>query len=769
MNRAHGSSQNEANLPVNGRSEASGLTSRGGGRPRMSRALLKLLGAAALALPAPAQGLIVGASPLPPASSFGGRTQLYFDYYVVDVQAWDWSFELQLDELNTAGCDLYLRKGGLPTLTQYDAKSATPWASNESLRIDAHTNPMLSEGQWYVGVFRPVGGTYNLTIREAPEPSPHPGMGATPYTNGLLGEDGVRFRVWAPNASSVHVAGDFNGWSGSSARMASDGAGHWSLDVRGAMESQRYRYVIRNGTQTLWKNDARASELTSSVGDSVIVDHQSFDWGDVPYSTPGWNDLILYELHIGTFFDSPGGAPGSFQSAISKVPYLADLGVNAVEVMPFSEFAGDFSWGYNYSHPFSVESVYGGVAGLKAFVKECHEHGIAVIGDVLFNHWGPSDLDLWRYDGWAEGNYGGIYFYNSIQSQTAWGDTKPDFGRVEVRQYIRDNTLYWLDELRLDGLRWDSTSTIRIGAWGDNAEGWSLMQWCNDELDASQPWKICIAEDMYNAPNDWITKETGAGGAGFDSQWDAMFVHPVRAAVIAANDSDRNMWAVRDAITQQYNGQATRRVIYTESHDEVANGHSRVAEEIWPGQADSYFSKKRSTLAAAVMFTSPGIPMLFQGQELLEDGYFTDTDPVDWTKLTTFGGIQQCYKDLIRMRRNLNGNTQGLKGDHVNVFHVNDFNKVLAYHRWDQGGPGDDVVVVCNFSNQGWSPGQNYTIGLPRPGNWYVRFNSDSSNYDSSYQNWSTSTVTAVPGGWDGMPYRGTISIGPYTSVVLSQ
>src|SRR5436190_9648899 len=133
---------------------------------------------------------------------------------------------------------------------------------------------------------------------------------------------------------------------------------------------------------------------------------------------------------------------------------------------------------------------------------------------------------------------------------------------------------------------------------------------------STQPWKITIAEDLQN--NEWITKGTGAGGAGFSSQWDAAFVHPIRDAVIAQSDSDRNLYAVRDALYHRYNGDAEQRVIYTESHDEVANGHARVPEEIWPGNAGSWFSRKRSTLGAALVFTAPGIPMIFQGQEFLE-------------------------------------------------------------------------------------------------------------------------------------------------------
>ncbi len=698
------------------------------------------------------------------------RTGLFFDYYQVQVGDWDWQLNIDLIETGTKTADLYLKRGSIPTLTDYDARSVTAWTANESISITTSSLPKIASDTWFIGVFHPMGGAYDISITTDPVSSPSPGMGSNLYTGGMLGENGTTFRVWAPNASEAYVAGSFNGWSTSSAQMASDGAGHWSLDVRNVGAGMQYKFVFKNGGQTIWKNDPHARQLTQSNGNSLVVDPAAFDWGQVPYTSPNWDELVIYQLHIGTFFDTPGGLPGSFQSAISKVPYLADLGVTVVQMLPISEFAGDYSWGYNPAHPYSVESIYGGVDGLKAFVKACHDNGLAVFTDVVYNHWGPSDLDLWRFDGWSQGNWGGIYFYNSQNAQTPWGDTRPDYGRVEVRQYIRDNVLFWLGEYRLDGLRWDSTSNIRMGPLGNIPDGWSLLQWSNDDIDATQPWKFNIAEDMYGAPNEWITRDTSSGGAGFDSQWDATFVHPVRAAVTTPDDNSRDMWALKNAISQMYNGQATRRVIYTESHDEVANGNARVPEEIWPGNADSWYSKKRSTLAATLVMTSPGVPMIFEGQEFLEDGWFSDTDPVDWAKLTQFAGIQQLYKDLIRMRRNLDGNTRGLMGNNVNVFHVNNANppsgKVIAYHRWDQGGPGDDVVVVCNFANLDRA---SYTIGLPSAGTWRVRFNSDSSVYDPSYANFATSDVVAVPVGQDGLPFSATISIGAYSSVVLSQ
>jgi 1,4-alpha-glucan branching enzyme len=485
------------------------------------------------------------------------------------------------------------------------------------------------------------------------------------------------------------------------------------------------------------------------------------------YTTPNWNEMVVYELHIGTFNDAAGGIPGTFDTAIQRLDQLQALGVNAVEVMPLAEFAGDFSWGYNPAAPYAPESIYGGLLGYKRFVNECHARGIAVIQDIVFNHFGPSDLDMWQFDGWSQNGYGGVYFYNDYRAVTPWGNTRPDYGRGEIRNYLRDNAIQWLSECRADGLRWDSTVNIRTvnnGGGGDLPDGYSLMQYINNEIDSSQGYKISIAEDLQSA--SYMTQPTGSGGAGFDSQWDAQFFHPIRDNIITSADSSRDMNAVKTAITANYNGSATQRVIYTESHDEVANGHARVPEEIYPGNAGSWYSRKRSTLGAAVVMTAPGIPMIFEGQEVLEDGYFQDTDPVDWSKLTTYSGIQTMYRDMIRLRRNWFDTTRGLRGNNVNVFHVNNTNKVIAYHRWQNGGAKDDCVIVCNFANTSYT---SYNLGFPRGGTWKVRFNSDWNGYSADFANTNAYDTTANSGAKDGLNFNGNIGIGPYTVIILSQ
>lgn len=595
---------------------------------------------------------------------------------------------------------------------------------------------------------------------------------------------GVTFRVWAPFAPEVHVAGSFNQWSASANSLASEGNGYWSADVRGAGVGDEYRYVLDDGDH--WRIDPRALDVTNSVGNGVVT-NSTYVWKSNNFQMPPWNEMVIYEMHVASFPDDPTSPGEMFRAAARDLKYLQDLGINAIEIMPAKEFPGDDSWGYNPAHLFAVESNFGGPDALKEFVDAAHGYGIAVILDVVYNHLGPSDLDhsVWQFDGWSDRwdgeDTGGIYFYNDWRAYTEWGKkNRPDFGRPEVRQLIRDNALMWLHEYRVDGLRFDMTCWIRnvyasdgfppddptnLGGWG-----WNLLRWINDEVDASQPWKITIAEDMRQ--NEAVTRSTSRGGAGFDGQWDDQFHHTLRRAMTTPRDEDRDVWGVRDAIERRYDGDAFKRVVYTESHDEVGDPFGgpdkkkRVPEEIHPGHADSWYAKKRSTLGAAVVFTSPGIPMIFQGQEMLEWIQFTSKTRMDWDKVERFDGIVKLYRDLIRLRRNWRNNTRGLRGNHVKVFHVNGDDKVIAFHRWQEGGPGDDVVVVLNFGNRAYD---SYSIGFPRAGAWFVRFNSDWSGYSFDFGNYHSYDTTAALESLHDMPCRGNVGIGPYTAVILSQ
>ena len=595
-------------------------------------------------------------------------------------------------------------------------------------------------------------------------------MGAMPFGGG------TGFRVWTPFAMSVAVAGTFNGWNPANGPLTSEGNGYWSTDISNAKIDAQYKFVLTSPYRAglFWKNDPYVRSMTNSVGNGIIAD-PSYVFQSVGYSTPAWNEMVIYELHVGSFLFDPNNPSkrGDFDTVIAKLGYLRDLGVNAIQLLPSDEFPGDISWGYNPADIFAIEQIYGGPNGMRKLVDAAHSNGIAIIYDVVYNHLGPDDLDLWQFDGWNENGQGGIYFYNDWRNRTPWGDTRPDYGRGEVRQYIRDNALRWLEQRYCDGLRWDATGWIR-NVYGNNndrgsdiPDGWSLMQWINSEIRNRQPWKISIAEDMQD--NDYVTKDVGAGGAGFSSQWGAGFMHSVRDAIVQEDDSGRNMYALRDFISQRFNANAFQRVLYTESHDEVAQaaGQKRVPELIWPGNADSFFSQKRSTLGAALVFTAPGIPMIFMGQEFLEWGAWSDANQLDWSKVNRFSGILSLYRDLIHLRRNWFDTTRGLKGHDINVHHVNNGDKMIAFHRWDQGGPRDDVIVVANFGNRAYN---SYRIGFPRGGTWRVRFNGDWQGYSPVFSDHASHDLSAMSGGnSDNMPNGGDVSIGPYTALILSQ
>ncbi|WP_082766505.1 alpha-amylase family glycosyl hydrolase [Paramesorhizobium deserti] len=585
----------------------------------------------------------------------------------------------------------------------------------------------------------------------------------------IVHEDGVAFRVWAPHADAVGIVGSFNGWSDDEVPMADEGGGIWYADVHGAKPGDEYRFLIRNGEQVLSRIDPYARAVTSSVGNGIVV-APGDSWHEVDFQTPPWNELVIYEMHIGTFHRPSEEKRGTFEDASEKLAHLKRLGVNAVQIMPAMEFAGDVSWGYNPAHIYAVESAYGGPDGFKAFIKAAHQHGIAVILDVVYNHFGPSDLDLWQFDGWSENDKGGIYFYNDWRSETPWGETRPDYGRGEVRQFIRDNTLFWLDEYHLDGLRFDMTLYIR-NVRGNEAEegdalpeGWSLLQWINGEIRERFPGRIAIAEDLRNKAE--ITGAVDYGGAGFGAQWDAEFVHPIRQVLIAADDEARHMATVAHALAHSYNEDPFQRIIYTESHDEVANGRARVPHEIAPGDSSHWAAQKRSTLGAALMFTAPGIPMLFQGQEFLQGEWFQDTVPLDWDQSNEFSGIVRLYRDLIRLRLNRSALTRGLLARNITIHHVDENRKLLAFHRSAESGPRDDVIVVASFSH---APQEAHRIGFPRHGLWKLRLNTDWVGYSADFGNFSSQDAIAELGEYDGMTCSGEVSVGPYSALIFSQ
>ncbi|MCH7400330.1 alpha-amylase family glycosyl hydrolase [Belliella kenyensis] len=590
------------------------------------------------------------------------------------------------------------------------------------------------------------------------------GMGA------ILGPDGVTFRVWAPNAEKIFVIGSFNDWNESINEMEHEENGFWSFHSTDASEGDEYKFIIHYRGNVLHRNDPYALKMTNSVGNSVVYDLWR-DFKNHEFMPPPLNELVIYELHIGTFNreGKDGDQVGDFYTAAKKLDYIKDLGINAVEIMPVAEFPGDNSWGYNPANPFAVEEAYGGPDALKHFIFEAHMRGIAVILDVVYNHLGPSDLALWQFDGWEENGMGGIYFYNDERASTPWGDTRPDYGRPEVRNYLRDNAMLWLEAFQCDGLRFDATAIIRLVNMEDHngpilEEGVDFLKSLNHEIKEKFPHKILIAEDLKSDSS--VTAALDQGGLGFDCQWGVGFSHILRNVLTISSDQDRSLQTIENLLYSKFNDDIYQKVIYTESHDEVANMDTkRLPEEIQPGDAEGEYAKKKSTLGALIVFTAPGIPMIFQGQEFLTFEHFQDSKPIDWGRLEHFGGIVNLYRDLINFRKSSEGFARGLNGQGIEVLHRDEEGLVLVYTRFHQDDATNPAIVVLNFSVE---TKYNYQFGIHQDGSWNVIFNSGWSGYDQVFAEVEVSTIHSSEG-INGKQHALTVDIPSYGGLILTR
>jgi 1,4-alpha-glucan branching enzyme len=614
-----------------------------------------------------------------------------------------------------------------------------------------------------------------------------PSASATDPLGATLHSDGtITFRVWAPFVDTVAVK-----VNGGTVVPLSKEPGHadpadttWIGTVAGTKAGDQYRYVIGLGGIVREFNDPRAQQLTGfdlpngfgspgndSKPTSVIV-QPSF--GMPAFTEPTFNAMVIYEMHVGTFANT-------FTGAVQKLDYLKNLGINAVELLPISQnplfpdhIPADHDWGYDPVQMFAIKSKYGTPQEFREFVKQCHQRQIAVLVDVVYNHLVENNL-LKQFGGFTTPDIpDGVFLYGGDRASTGFGP-RPDYGRPQVRQYINDSALLLLREYGVDGLRFDDTIDIRTFGPGraPNNEGAELLQEINSSYrntDPKQPGKITIAEDLQSSGD--VTLQSGPIGLEFNSQWDDTVVNVLRDVVTKVNDSDRDLGAVKGALEKKMADDVFTRVVYTENHDQVGHppGQNRLPTLIDTNNHVSIFAKRRSTLAAAIMLTAPGIPLVFQGQEMLETrafGFNTPTN-MDFSRADdpNFKGIVQMYRDLIVLRRNLAGKTGGLTGQNLNVFHLDNGNKTLAYHRWEHGGAGDDVVVLANFSNVRM---QNLNIGFPRGGQWHVRFNSGANVYDPGFIDGDSFDTIATSGSKDGLNFNANVSVGPYSVVVLSQ
>ncbi len=615
----------------------------------------------------------------------------------------------------------------------------------------------------------------------------HPAL-FDPPTGATLVPGGATFRVWAPRAKAVYVSGDFNDWKqNASCQLRPIGGGHWAGFIPGLKDGDRYLFYIDGPGSAGYKRDPRARLLSFQPhfpqAHCVLRDPARFPWHAAGFRPAVFPDLIVYQLHVGTYSISPGNDDGGFLDVALRVPYLATLGVTAIELLPVQEFETRFSLGYNGTDFYSPENQYavaaneklqryfdqinsvldlagqpgysgievlrGSDSQLRALIDVCHIYGIAVLFDVVYNHAGGDfdDNSLWFLDRMPEGdNNDSLYF-----TDQGWaGGLVFAYWNQDVRQFLIDNAKFLYEEYRIDGLRFDEVSVM------DRFGGWQTCQSLTDTLRAAKPEAIQIAE--YWPVNEWVVKSTFAGGAGFDAAWQNSLRIAVRNALAAASAgaSGRvSMDGIASAI--QYSGfeDHWRAVQSVEDHDRVYAGRDpRIARLGDSSNSRSWFARSRSRVAMGLLLTSPGIPMIFMGQEFLEDKQWNDTpDPANLISWASLEGGDQVMADFLRFTRELIGvrrSQPALRGEDCRVTHVHNDNRVLVFHRWIEG-IGRDVMVVVSLADRNW---YGYRIGFPAAGRWLEVFNSD------VYDNW-VNPIAAGNGGAveaDGPPLHGLTS-----------
>lgn len=591
-----------------------------------------------------------------------------------------------------------------------------------------------------------------------------------------LAGSGATFRVWAPNASSVHVLGSFNGFTQTDAGLLIKGdRGYWHGFIDGVAEGNTYKFYVVGPAGPGYKRDPYARELVEANGD-CIVRSREFPWHETGFQTPEFHNLVIYQLHVGAFYTPNPPASGRFLDVIDKIPYLADLGITAIQLLPIQEFPTDFSLGYNGVDYFSPEMGYGvsddntneqqvtpltpylqranqllanrGLAPyrkadligdcrqLKALVDLCHVHGIAVIFDLVFNHAGGGfgHESLWFFDR-QHGMEQPVWWNSLYFTDKTWaGGVVFNFQSDPVRAMLIDNAKFFVDEYRVDGFRFDEVSVIDHQSYG---RGWDFCQALAYTLRDHRPSALVHAE--YWNVNPWIVREREDGnGAGFHTTMTDGPRIAIRAALTAASfpgDHALPMTALGDALGLDYLRARWRGVNSLENHDLVLqpkdqNDHNRmprIARVADPSNPRSWHATSRSRVATGLLLTMPGIPMLFMGQEFLEDKSWSD-DVKNHSQLLLFWpGLEagdSAMRDFLRFTRELirlRWSFPALRGEGFAVLHAHDQNRVLAFQRWVPG-EGGDVVIVVSLSNE---TRYGYVIGFPGGGFWREVFNSD--------------------------------------------
>jgi 1,4-alpha-glucan branching enzyme len=626
--------------------------------------------------------------------------------------------------------------------------------------------------------------------------TPSTPMGAT------LTSGGATFRVLAPRAKEVYIRGDFNGWAmDASSLLVPDGTGRWTGFVAGAKDGHKYKfYVVGNGTEG-FKRDPYARELTPTWPnpDCILRSAATFPWQDWSWRTPDFRNLIVYQLHVGTWYGpNRETRVAKFLDVIDRVEYLADLGVNAIEPLPLIEYSTPRSMGYNGSDLFSPEMDYQvdgteldryltlanrlltqkgksplmrdvlalGINQLKAMIDICHHYGLAVLFDVVYNH----------ASGDIKGQPESIYFFDRAAGTNPKDSlyfTDQDhigpvfaFGDQDVRQYLIDNAKFFLSEYHIDGFRYDEVKVI-----DRQNSGWLFCQHLTGTLNQLDASAINIAE--YWGPEPAVVRPPSEGGAGFDANWHNGLRKAIRGVIGQASGGQAASVDWQPVVNQlRAPGfrDAWRAVQYVESHDEVYRDREERMPSVAAGGRNTrtWYAKSRSRVATALVLTAPGIPMLFMGQEFYEDKRWADDVPNHSGTLLYWDGLanDKTMIDFHRFTRELawlRRKHPALRGEGIQTVSMENGPRVLVFQRWVEG-VGRDVMVVASLNERTL---YGYQIPMPAPGQWFEVFNTD------IYENWVNPNASGNGGSiqangpdLNGLPHSAYITV-PANSVMV--
>ena len=451
-----------------------------------------------------------------------------------------------------------------------------------------------------------------------------------PLVGARLQQKTCTFTVWAPFKTKVEV---YLPKSDTLYAMAKNDFGYWTAELDGVPADTPYFFRLEADKQL--PDPASRAQPGGVHGPSSIVSSE-FPWTDHQWKGLSLDDMVIYELHVGTFTSSQ-----TFEGVISKLSYLKELGINAIELMPVAQFPGERNWGYDGVYPFAVQSSYGGPSGLKRLVDAAHALGLAVILDVVYNHQGP------------EGNYLGEYGpYFTDKYKTGWGEAinYDDAWCDGVRNFYWQNALMWLDEFHVDGLRLDAVHAI----WDFSAR--HFIEELTDRVrkfeQESGRKKVLIAEFDLNNPR--YIQPSEKGGYGLDGQWIDEYHHALHSLMTGEVDGYYEDFGTIEHLNRSlkdsyvYTGQYSvhRKKLFgrkaeATTHDQFvvfAQNHDQIGNRMLGDRLSKLVSVEGLKLAAASYLLSPAVPLLFMGEE------YGETNPFQYF-------ISHTDKELVELVR----------------------------------------------------------------------------------------------------------------------